>query len=379
MTERLSALMHERAEELGVPPPPAQQILARGRQARRRRARIRASAFASLAVVCAAGFVALNRGPADEERLDGDLRIADTSRAMSSYVSEGAYAIDDELTIGANRFQWHEPIKALHYTSAGVVIQSGTNPDRDEGGSSYALVTPTGEWSSIDVALDDQIVGFETTSPRFAYAEPTDAGFDLVVHDAATDEEVARQPVELDTQASGWRAPPAAIHGDVVWVRGDGAWTEWDWRTGDVRPVTGSESTYEVAGGVWADWSNRERWLIRSMDDGNLVGELDLRPGWYGFFSPDGRFMRAFPNMKGSESSVDYEFFSVATGDSWQLSNVLDGHYSRVEFGWSPDGHILKLLDDTLSVCEPNTGDCEELSSGLDGGTVRLGGEPYTS
>ena len=141
-------------------------------------------------------------------RLDGDVRIADEAPALSSYNSEGAYAIGNELVLGDNRFDWPEPIKALHYTSAGVVIQSGDNPDRDEGGSAYALVTPTGEWSTIDVTLDDQIVGFETTSTHFAYAEPAGDGFDLVVHDAASDEELARTSIDLGTTTIAWRAPP---------------------------------------------------------------------------------------------------------------------------------------------------------------------------
>ena len=378
MSDRLSTFLHDEAASIDVPPPPAHQIIARGRQARRRRAQVRGVGAAALVAACAVGLLQIPRAD-DARRLDGDLRIADTTRALSSYASGGAYAVGDELVMGADRFEWNEPIKALHYTSAGVVIQSGENPDRDEGGSRYALVTPTGEWSTIDVALDDQIAGFEPSSPRFAYAEPTDGGsYDLVVHDAASDEELARTSVDIGERAMGWRAPPVAIHGDVVWVRGDEGWTQWDWRTGRVSLVPGTTATYELAGGRYADWAGRERWLIRSMESFDLVRELDLRDGWYGFFSPDGRYLRAFPNERGEEASVDYEFFSVDTGQSWRLEDVVDTH-ERVELGWSPDGHVLRLLDSTLSWCDPDTGACEELASDIGAGTVRLGGEPYGS
>ena len=379
MTERLALLMRAEVDDLAVPRPPSDEIIARGRLARRRRTRARVAGAACLAAVCAAGFLALQPRTGAARRLDGDLRIADATDAMSAYVTEGAYAIGDEIAIGANRFTWHEPIKALHYTSSGVVIQSGDNPDRDEGGSAYALVTPTGGWSPIDVELDDQVVGFETSSSRFAYAEPGAGGaFDLVVHDAASDEEVARTTVELPTTTLGWRAPPVAIHGDVVWVRGDDGWVQWEWRSGRTSLVPGTASTHEIAGGRYADWEDRSRWIIRSMADREQVRELDLRRGWYGFFSPDGRYLRAFPNMTRGTGPVDYEFFSVATGEAWRVVGVVDAH-ERVDYGWSPDGHVLQLLDDTLSLCDPDTGACDELATGVGDGTVRLGGEPYGS
>lgn len=378
MTDRLTFLMHDEVDRIVASPPPAREILARGRQVRRRRARVRGVCAAGVVVACVIGVLGLRHG-GDERRLDGDVRIADSARAMSSYVSDGSYAVGDELVLGANRFEWHEPIKALHYTSAGVVIQSGRNPDRDEGGSRYALVTPTGEWSTIDVALDDQIAGFETSSTRFAYAEPgADGSYDLVVHDAASDEEVARTTVEITTQTSGWRAPPVAIHDDVVWVRSDDGWLQWAWRTGEVSLVSGTADTYEIAGGRYADWANRQRWLIRSVTTTDLVRELDLRDGWYGFLSPDGRYLRAFPNEKESDDQVDFEFFSVDTGDAWRLEDVVRTH-DRVELGWSPDGHVLELLDDTLSLCDPDTGACTVQATAVGDGTVRLGGEPYGS
>ena len=378
MTDRLTHLMHAEVDDVMMSPPPTAKVLARGRQIRRRRARVRGACVTGLVVTCVAGALGLRHGE-DERRLDGDLRIADTAHAAASYASEGAYAIGDELVVGDNRFEWHEPIKALHYTSAGVVIQSGSNGDRDTGRSHYALVTPTGEWSTIDVTLDDQIVGFETSSTRFAYAEPAPGGmYDLVVHDAASDEEEARTSLEISSQNSGWRAPPVAIHGDVVWVRSDDGWLQWAWRSGGVTPVPGTTETFQIAGGRYADWVDRERWLIRSIDTTDIVRELDLRDGWYGFFSPDGDYMRAFPNEKRSEDSVDFEFFSIETGKAWRLENVVQTH-ERVELGWSPDGHVLQLLDDTLSLCDPDTGACTVQETAVDSGTVRLGGEPYGS
>lgn len=378
MTEHLSVLLREEAARLPVPAVPAHEILVRGRRVRRRRTQVGAGLAACLVLACVLGLLGLHRSPTSDRRLDGDLRIADADRAMTAYLTRGAYAVGEQLVVGANRFEWHEPIKALHYTAAGVVIQSGENPDRGIGGSRYALVTPTGEWSTIDVALDDQIAGFETGSTHLAWAEPDGAAYELVVHDVVSDEEVARTRVEIGQGYGGWRAPPVAIHGDVVWVHGERGWTQWNWGSDVVEWIPGTESTYEVAGGVYADWRDRERWVIRAVADSSAVRELDLRPGWYGFFSPDGRYVRAFPNEVRGTGPVDFEFFSVATGEAWQLEDVVDSH-DRVELGWTPDGHVLRVLDDTLAVCEPDTGACEELATGLGDGTIRLGGEPYSS
>lgn len=375
MTERLAQLMHAEADRLDVPPPDATRTLTRGRGLRRRR-RV-AVGMTTLAVVAVIGGGALGvdalRQTTDDHRLPGDLQVSDPAAARAAYESQGAYAIGRDLYVGPNRFRWKEAIKALHYTSAGVVIQSGRNESRNEGGSNYTLVTPTGEASDIDVTLDDQIVGFEPDSARLAYTEPADEGYDLVVHDVADDQELAR--IHLDVPWSmGWATPTASIDGDLAWVRTDDGWVAIDWRTGDGDLVSGTDHTHELANGVYADWTD-QRWVMRRMADSSVIRELDLRPGWYGFLSPDGRFLRAFRNDTRSPAGPAFEIFEVATG----RKSAVRGDDQTLEMGWTPDGHVLELDGTTLSVCEPTSGACESHTIERGPETVRLGGEPYGS
>ncbi len=78
-------------------------------------------------------------------------------------------------------------------------------------------------------------------------------------------------------------------------------------------PGAGDRGTYEIANGVYADWRDH-RWVMRSMADSTEISELVLRGGWYGFLSPDGRYLRAFPNEVEGEPGWRYEVFEVATG-----------------------------------------------------------------
>jgi hypothetical protein len=373
MTERLAQLMRAEADQLDVPPPPAPAVLAHGRALRRRRRSVVAG-VSTLALVAAAvtGF-AVVREVTGPPRLPGDVVADDPAEALAAYRSEGAFAVGDDIYVGANHFEWKEAIKAVHYTSAGVVIQSGKNEDRDEGGSNYTLITPTGEYSDIDVSLNDQHAGFEPDSPYLAYSEPSGDGNDLVVRDVVDDREVARTHLD-DPYSLGWAAPPVAIDGDLVWAHVDAGWTEFNWRTGDVRRVPETQGTHEIANGVYADWRGK-RWVMRSMADSAEISELPLRRGWYGFLSPDGRYLRAFPNEVMGRPGWRYEVFEVATG----RMHPIGGAPEYGEVGWTPDGHVMRLEGGAMAVCDPLSNACDTRTVDVTDGTVRIGGEPYAS
>ncbi len=373
MTERLAQLLHEEADRLDVPPPDAGTALSRGRSMRRRRSSVAAGLSAAVVVAAAVAAYAVIPQIGGSTRLPGDVVIEDPAAALASFRSEGAFAVGNDVYVGANRFEWKEPIKAVHYTSVGVVIQSGKNDDRDEGGSNYTLVTPQGEHSDIDVDLNDQIVGFEPDSSYLAYAVPTAGGNDLVVRDVSEDREVARTHV-ADPYSLGWAAPPVAIDGDLVWAHVDDGWIEYNWRTGAVRPVPGTENTHEIANGVYADWRDK-RWVMRSMADSSRISELDLRRGWYGFLSPDGRYFRAFPNEVEGDPGWRYEVFEVASG----RMHPIGGAEEYGEVGWTPDGHVMRLEGTTMNVCDPMGDTCDARTIDPSAGTVRIGGEPYAS
>ncbi len=63
----------------------------------------------------------------------------------------------------------------------------------------------------------------------------------------------------------------------------------------------------------------------------------------------------------------------VATDTSRELPGVED------DLGWTPDGHLLVLDGDTVSICEVLTDTCEDRTYDLGSGTVKLGGNPYES
>jgi hypothetical protein len=54
--------------------------------------------------------------------------------------------------------------------------------------------------------------------------------------------------------------------------------------------------------------------------------------------------------------------------------------YETVDVGWTPEGNVMRLEGDTVSVCSPMVeADCSSTTFSREGGTVRMGGEPYGS
>ena len=366
MTERLSVLLRQEGESLDVPPAETRAILARGRALSRRRRWSRAGAVAAaLALVCAGTTVGLHRLRASDE--------PEPAQAAAAFARQGAYAVGRDLHVGDVVLRWPEAVKALYYTSAGVVVRSGSASD-PEGPSRYELVTPTGERSTIDVQMGDRIAGFEPDSSRFAYATQDDGQLEVVVHDAVTDQQLARITVLDHRVDSGWEAPPVSIDGDLVWVRNYPTGSiEVNWRTGSVREVPDTADTFEMQNGRYAV-QRGDVWEIRSMADQSTVGEVRMLEGWYAFFSPDGRLMRSFPNgTKNPSPSPDSYVHDVASGTRFKHA---DAGY---EIGWTPDGHLMILSGDTVRVCEPMSDACTVEAFDPGAGTVRLGGAPYES
>ena len=366
MTERLSVLLREEAEALEVPPAATAAILARGRGLRRRRRWTRITAAATVAAVVVVG------GATGAHRLRADDRI-DPAHAAEDFASQGAFAVGRDLYVGDQKIRWPEAVKALYYTSAGVVVRSGDSSHTNEGPSHYELVTPTGGRSTIDVHMGNRIAGFEPDSTRFAYATQDDGQLEVVVHDAVSDRELARITVLDHTVDSGWEAPPVSIDGDLVWVRNfPVGWTEVNWRTGELHVVPDTSDTFELQNGRYAVQRGND-WVIRAMADQTVVGEVHLQKGWYAFFSPDGSLMRSFPNdVRGVDDDETPSAYvhDVATDTSVEYP---DAGY---QLGWTPDGHLLILAGHTVRVCEAMSGACTVRA--FDGsGDVKLGGAPY--
>jgi hypothetical protein len=300
--------------------------------------------------------------------------VIDPARAAEAFASEGAFALGRDLYIGDQHLRWPESVKAIYYTSAGIVVRSGGSSDTNEGESHYELVTPTGERTriNVDVGVGDRIAGFEPDSSRFAYATQDDGRLEVVVRDVVADRELARVTVLDHPVETGWEAPPASIDGDLVWVRTDPGWTEVNWRTGEVRRVPGTEDTYELQNGRYAV-QRGEVWEVRAMADRSLVGEVHLNKGWYAFFSPDGSLMRSFPNDTRSHDETPPAWVhDVASGIRFKHAGA------GYDIGWTPDGHLMVLDGHEVRTCEPMAELCTVRAFDGDG-TVRLGGSPYES
>ena len=102
------------------------------------------------------------------------------------------------------------------------------------------------------------------------------------------------------------------------------------------------------------------------------VGAADMPRGWYGFFSPDGRFLRAFPNEV-TPARWHPLVIDTVTGHSRELGD------QDTDLGWTPDGDVLVVGDGRLSVCDVDAGTCESRPFDRGPGPLRIGGNPYES
>ena len=354
MTERLELMLRDAADAVPVPAVPASAILQQGKRHRRRtRAVSTLGGAAVLVLVAATAVTVLGRGSG---------HAVDPAK-IATFEQWGAVAVGRDVYVGDAHVVAPGDITAMYYTSDGVVVRS----DGD-----YELVRADGDVAPLDVRLPDRVPGFEPDSTHFAYAEAIGGDqWEVVVHDAATDEELARVPVEGRFTWGGWEAPPVAIDGDHVWVHFDGRWTDVDWRTGEAHDVPATKQTFELVDGSYAVQGNHS-WQVRSWTDGEVLGSVDLPRGWYAFFSPDGHYLRAFPNETSPKHWVPL-VYDIAAGTSGPVGEPGDG------LGWTPNGDLLIVDGDELRVCPPIQGECRSRTFDRGDGDLRIGGNPYES
>ena len=238
-----------------------------------------------------------------------------------------------DLYLGDEVIRWDESIKALYYTSAGVMIRSGESSDTNEGASQYALVTPTGERSAVHVTMGDRIRASSRTAPGSPTPTRTTAGSrwwcTTSSPTGARPDHRARPPrgVRLGGSAGRDRRRPG------VGEQRPGL----DPRrlaTGELQEVPETDDTSEIQNGSYAIQRGNV-WEIRSMADDSTVGEVTMLKGWYAFFSPDGRLMNSFPNdVTEVRDTWPAYVHDVASGTSFEYPDGGD------DIGWTPDGHL---------------------------------------
>jgi hypothetical protein len=374
MVERLSTLMREETAGLDVPPPPAAGILLQGRRRRRRRRVTEAVAgVAALGLVATGvGTVLVNAG--DTSAQD---RFA-SAQAAVAYDDYGAFSAGSTVYIGNHQVTFPEKVKALYYTSLGVLVRMGNVAHTDAPGPShYTLVRPDGSTKDIDLRMGDRIPGTDPESPNVAYAEPRDgyhgSRWDLVVVSLETGDVVGRTTVSGAFTWGGWEAPPVDLQGERMWAHLDAGWLEYDWMADVTRMVPDTERrVYEVAHGRYAV-QTKTSWSVHDFGSGERLASIDTTANDYGFLSPDGRFLRFFDQMSEVEDERAVRFLDVRTGN---VTTLPAGDY-----GWTPDGHALRVDpgNDRITVCDPATATCDRLDLEIGSGTVKLGGRPYES
>jgi hypothetical protein len=345
MTERLSTLLHTEAERLEVPAPPAAEVISRGHGLRRRR-----RLATGVACVAAVAVVTVGTGYAVS-------RIGEDGGGRAVQPAGPSTGHGAVFTIGTTVY-WDggtehtriddKAIKSTYYTSAGLLVRHGNNNASDGGGPQrFSLVTEDGTVHPVSVVTEEVVPGVDPTQPYLAYAEVVDGQVQVVVHDVATDEEVARWPVADAESWGGWTAPPVALNGDTVYVGTDDVMRTVDWRTGEVGTTDNMPPGYpDVKGGRAVARSGGQATVIDAAS-GKVLLSVDAGRFGYLFLSPDGRFA-----TMDSADGKSVDVYDVDAG----THITLDGH--SYGYGWSPDGDLFRVQGDHVITCSTSTAEC---------------------
>ena len=236
MTERLSALLHDEAAALDIPPVDQDTILGRGRQARtRQRATVFLAAAAVVAVVGTGAALGLNGSD------DGRAGKA-TDSVASGVSSHGvvAYGAGSTVVVDGTTATVPDTLHSLHYTSVGVLTRSNPNDGASSGSGPESLTLVAADGSTTDLGTIPEGVGPATDpdEPVYALAEKSGDGFRVVVRDALSGDEVGSVPLP-DLPMSYWAVPPLALDGDVVYAGFQDEAYAVDWRTGEMQQEAG--------------------------------------------------------------------------------------------------------------------------------------------
>ena len=337
MTERLNQLLHAEADRLDVPPVAADAALARGRGLRRRRSvAVVGAAAAVLAVVGGATWLAVGG--------DGDRAVEPagaTSDALAFAIGNNVYVDGGDVRATID----DTSVKSLYYTSAGILVRQGDNPDSDGGGPQrFSLVSSDGTVKPISVVTEETVHSTDPAQPYLAYAETRSGSTDVVVWNLENDSEEARIPLPDGLAWGGWPAPPVSLSGDLVYVGTDDTARVVNWRTGEITETDAIAPGFPQVFGGRAESNGR----IVDATTGEILLEIDTDDA-YVSLSPDGRFATA--SSYDGDKPVDV--YDVGSGSHVTVD------YAKRGYGWSPDGQLFAVDGHQLTTCSPTTGACE--------------------
>lgn len=395
MTDLLSTLLRDEAASLDVPPAPAERVLKHGHRLQNRR---RAGLAAGLVIVVAsvAGVAAL--ASSDDRGAPDSTVLAPASPADPS---GWAVATGSTIHLGSGTTVSVEgQVKALYYTSAGVMVRTGATSATDAPDSNYWVMAGDGTVHDFELHLGDRKPGTDPTLPYLAYAvEGDDSDWELVLRDVRTGEVATRLPFDGAFTWGGWEAPPVTLSGDYAYVGVDDATLRIAWRTGTVEAAEGLPPSRmpTVAGGrelvepvidydrlsqeELRDLDSRpQTWRVVDAETGALVREITVR-NEYVTLSPDGRYVSlatlgwfCFDGEPCGQRDPVARVIDLATGGEQEFP-VGEGLT-----GWTPDGQLLLVERGEVRSCAPSSGECTRTPVDLGNASdVRISGNAHES
>jgi hypothetical protein len=373
--QELRTLLHDAAATLTIPTPAADSALREGRRLRRRRRTGLVGGIAAVVLAVAAGGYAVMPHRGGTVALDP---------ATAPAATEWAVAQGGTLHLGSGAVA-HVPgqVKAIYYTSAGMLVRVGATPYTDAPDSNYWLARSDGSVSDFRLALGDRVPGTDPSLPYIAYAK---AGSDahhwtIVLRDVRTGEVATSIPITGAFTWGGWVAPPVALSGDHVYVGVDDTLLDVQWRTGKVRRTSVSTHMPEVHAG--RDVVPVRSGVTEAVDlaSGRVLQTFHTGTDSWPHVSTDGTHVLTVPTAictdKGgcSYRGKPAHIYDLATGARTAAPTLEYG-----AFGWTATGRLLVVDGQTVKSCDPDTLACEATPVRLSSGApIRVSGNDNES
>lgn len=326
--QQFSTLLREEWERIPVGAPPVEAVVGRATVATRRRRAWGGVAIGAAAAAVLAAVLVVTRPEPTDPRPVGPIVDNPVDVAWSDFLT--VHLAHTELQLGDDMDDWAGAPSRVAEPGGryGVVYVDGLgNVHLVDSRGRSALLGRTPE--------NARVVAGSTTTPWAAWVEAGGAAPEVIVHDTATGDEVAREPLPDDAVASDGTLPVVvAVDGDRVWVQtaaGDLVWEPGR----DLRPTpyVGSVVLDAAAGTVVTTASDpgATRPTISFGIDGDLATTVEGRGA---VVSPDGRHVLV-DHADGLERTDDWRLHDAETGAELPLGlpSAPNGFVDEVALG----------------------------------------------